>query len=179
MPPLDAITKLELFLEKHWRTVVAVLVATVAAVVIFFYLKYKREDAMTQANNAFTAAVTRSDFEGVVKAHPGTIAAGSALYEIADRQLAAAELEGAQASLEKFISDYPDHKLRENALLGLGGISEKQGELDKASDYFQQVVDMGDKTSLGAAGHHLQDGDPRRERRAGTGDGDLRELRSE
>ena len=124
VPPLDAITKLELFLEKHWRMVVAVLVVTVAAVVIFFYLKYKREDAMTQANNAFTAAVTRSDFEGVVTAHPGTIAAGSALYEIADRQLAAAELEGAQASLEKFISDYPDHKLRENALSGEGPTGE-------------------------------------------------------
>ncbi|MGI9240011.1 MAG: tetratricopeptide repeat protein, partial [Verrucomicrobiales bacterium] len=148
VPPVDAITKLELFLEKHWRMVVTVLAVVVTAVIIFFYLKYKREDAMTQSNNAFTAAATRADFEGVVEDHPGTVAAGSALYEIADSQIAEAELDGGQATLEKFVSDYPDHKLRENALLALGGISEKQGDLDKAHDYFQQVIDAGDKTSL-------------------------------
>ena len=148
VPELDAITKLELFLEKHWRMVVALLAALVTLIVIYFYLKQKKETTMTEANNAFTAAVTRTDFEEVVKAHPGTIAAGSALYEIANRQLAEADLEAAQASLQKFVSDYPDHKLRENALLSLGGISEKQGDLDQANGYFQQVVDAGNKSSL-------------------------------
>ena len=151
-PPVDLITKLELFFERHWRPVVGALVILVTIVVVYFWIKYKKEDTMTASNQAFTSAVTRSDFEQVVKDHPGTVAAGSALYAIADRQLAEpgeTGLKGAQATLEKFLADFPDHNLRENALMGLGGIAERLGDMDKANGYFQQVIDAGDKTSLG------------------------------
>ena len=146
--PVDAITKLEVFLEKNWKIVVTILAIVVLAVIVYFYMKYKREDTVTKANNVFMAAETRADLEAVIKKHPGTAAAGSALYSIADRQMAAQELDGAASSLKKFIADYPDHGLYYNALLGLGGILEKQGKLDEANGYFQQVVDAGDESPL-------------------------------
>ena len=147
-PPVDLITKLELYLEKNWRKVVILLSVVVAGVIVYFYTKYKKEDEMTVSNNAFTSATTRSDFEAVMKDHPGTAAAGSALFEIADRQLAASETAAAKATLEKFIADFPKHPLYYNALLGLGSICEQLGETDKADGYFAQVVEAGDKSPL-------------------------------
>ena len=147
-PPIDALTRLELYLEKNWRKVVIVLVVFVLAVVAYFYMKYKREDAMTQANHAFTSATTRTDLEKVADDHPGSVAAGSALFSIADRQMAASEYEAAVATLKKFTADFPDHPLYYRALLGLGSAAEKQGKSDEAAGYFQQVIGAGDKSEL-------------------------------
>ena len=146
--PVDAITKLEMFLERRWRTVVSLLALFVAIVVVYFYMKYKNENAVTEANNAFMAAETRADLEGVLKTHAGTAAAGSALYSIADRQLAVQKFDEARASLEQFVSDYPDHGLHFNALVGRAGIAEKQGKLDEAQAHFQKVIDAGDQSAL-------------------------------
>ena len=142
-PPVDFITKLEIFLEKNWKLVVTALVLFVIAVVIYFYQKYKTEDEMTTSNNAVTAADTRSDLESVYKKFPGTVAAGTALFEIADRQIKSDEPKAAVGTLQKFIADFPDHPLRQNALLGLGSIEQNNGDYAKAQEYFKQVLDGG------------------------------------
>jgi predicted negative regulator of RcsB-dependent stress response len=104
----------ERFLEKHFKKLligVGVVAVAVAAVLVH---RQRSEEQRVREGQAFAAAVSVEDYRKVIANYPGTAAAGSAQFMLAQLAEKNSPAE-AIGELERFLADYPDHPLRDHA----------------------------------------------------------------
>ena len=74
----------ESFLESHFKKVLFGLAAVAIGIGGWLVLRQKNEEKLDREGQAFTAADTLDDYKKVIANYPGSVAAGSAQFMIAN-----------------------------------------------------------------------------------------------
>lgn len=130
----------ESFLERNQKGIVgfAVILAIAAVgVVIYRGIESSREES---GGAALSKAQDISGYQTVVNEHANTIAAGSALILLADGQWTEGKKDESVASLQKFVSGYPDHAALPTAKANLGSKLMALGKTGDATKVFESIV---------------------------------------
>jgi len=145
----------EAFVDKYKIQLLLGFIGIIVVISLAFILQATNLERQTELAHAFTSAETIEELETVATKYKGTVAAGNALI----RKAALLEEEGkrddAQSTLVGFITNYPDHPRKDQALLVLGRLAEGEEKWGLARSYYQQV-DL-DSEVIGYAKLHLGD----------------------
>lgn len=133
-------SKLDQFLENNQKKLV--IAAILLAVGLAAYVVYDgmAKGEAQEAGAALLDAEKVSEYQDVVKKWPSSNAAASALPLMADLQWADSQPDSV-ASLEEFISKYPEHPSIATAKVSLGLRLLEQGKTEDATDLLTTVAD--------------------------------------
>ena len=133
-------SKLDQFLDAHTKKLIigAILVAVGIAAYVVYSGVAKGE--AEEAGAALMDAEKIADYQDVIKKWPESNAAASALPLIADIQWADSQPDSI-ASLEEFISKYPEHPSLATAKVSLGLRLLEQGKTSEASELLTEVAE--------------------------------------
>jgi len=92
------------------------------------------------ASELLGGAKTQQDYEGVIARYPGTPAGASAYLLLAQKQRDEKKFAEANATLQKFVENYPEHDLVPTARTAMAANLETLGKDDEALAIYQQVA---------------------------------------
>jgi predicted negative regulator of RcsB-dependent stress response len=96
-----------------------------------------------EASAAYTAAAGKADIaalDAVVVNFPGSIGAGNALLKKADLQVDQGKPKDAEATLERFTTEFANHPRHPQGLLALANLFHVAGDREKAKARYEQVI---------------------------------------
>lgn len=148
VPVPPSASKLEAFLDRHFRTVVILCLGLIAVSAIAGVLRYRAHAAAEEAAQAATAAKTVDDCDVVIQKYKGTTAAGNALLTKAKLQWEQNTKDKAVATLREFVAGYTSHPFYIQGLLSLATRLESLGanEAKEAQTIYEKIVNE-NKTS--------------------------------
>lgn len=133
-------TGVEKFVEENFRKLVWLLVAGVAALCAYGFIRHQNTLKANEAAEAFTAAKTIEDCDLVIARYPGSNAAANALLLKADLLWDQNKKTSSADALRLFTTQHADHPLAVHALLGLGTKLDAMGERKEARAVFERIV---------------------------------------
>lgn len=142
MELMGAPSPLEMALQENRKAIfggiAAVFIVTSGVLV---YLGNKDATQLAGAE-AFTAATTIEELEKVTAEHPGTLGAGNALIAAANLLASGADAkpDEAIAKLETFLSEFPNHPLRPQAMFAIGMQQQAAGNGAEAKAVFESIL---------------------------------------
>jgi predicted negative regulator of RcsB-dependent stress response len=113
----------EAFLEQHFKTILVVLGAIAVGVAGWLVWKQRAEEQRVREGRAFSGSETLDDYKKVIANFPGSTAAGSAQFMIANLLAQNNDTAGAIEELEKFLTTYPDHPLVDQATFRIAALT--------------------------------------------------------
>lgn len=131
----------ELFLDRNQKNLVILailLVIAAAALIIYRGIERGQEEA---GGAALTKAEDLPALQSVVKDHPETAAAGSAMVLLANRQWTEGQQDASLETLRKFLAEMPEHPGRFTAKASLGSKLMAQGKTGDATKIFEELSD--------------------------------------
>lgn len=130
----------EAFLDRNQKGLVAfaaILALGAVGVVVYRGVQDSRQES---AGAALVKADSAAAYQAVADQEAGTAAAGSALVLLADSQWTAGEKDKAIATLQKFVSTFPNHPALSSAKANLGSKLMAQGKSGDATKLFEELV---------------------------------------
>lgn len=130
----------EAFLDRNQKSLVGLLgLVAIGAVGLVIYrgIETSRQEA---AGAALTKAEDLAAYQAVVTGNANTTAGASAMILLANSQWTADKRDDAVATLEKFISSFPDHPALPSAKANLGSKLMAQGKSAAAVKIFDDLV---------------------------------------
>jgi TolA-binding protein len=130
----------EAFLDRNQKGIVVLaILLCIGAVGLVVYrgIEKSREES---AGIALNKANDTSSYQAVVKDHPNTIAAGSAMTLLANSQWSEGKKDDSIATLQKFLQDDPEHPAGPTAKASLGAKLMAQGKNGDAAKVFEEVT---------------------------------------
>src|SRR5436190_17404170 len=124
----------------HKTKIIALGVLFIVALVGYTIFTINENHSRAAAEVAYAAAKTPDDFRKVAQEHSGQPAAGNALLQLAAQLRNEGKLDEANATLHKFISEYPEHPMLAGAWLALAENAEAAGKQDDALTGYQKVL---------------------------------------
>ena len=97
-------------------------------------------NAREASQSAFAAAKTADDFQKVIAAHAGTVAAANAQLRLAELQRKDGKFDESTATLKAFAEQNPQHPLLAGAWLGIAANQEAANKTDDALATYQKVA---------------------------------------
>jgi predicted negative regulator of RcsB-dependent stress response len=131
---------LEVFLDKHQKSLLglaALLAMGAVGWVIYSGIESSRQKS---AGAALSKASDIETYQSVVTGHPNTLAGASAMVLLANSQWTGNKQDEAVATLEKFISSFPEHPAYASAKANLGSKLMAQGKGPAAAKLFDELV---------------------------------------
>lgn len=130
----------EEFLDRNQKAIVLLVIAVAlggVALVIYRGIQTSRQES---AGAALTKAEDLAGYQAVVKEHPDTIAAGSAMVLLANSQWTAGKQDDAIGTLQKFVSNHPGHPALPSAKANLASKLMTQGKSGDAAKLFEEIA---------------------------------------
>lgn len=136
-------SKVDQFLDNHQNKLVIAAILIALGVVAYVIYDGLAQAEANDAGAALLSAQESGEYENVIKTWPDTNAAASAKLLLADTQWPDSQPDSI-ATLEEFISNYPQHPSIATAKTSLGLRLIEQGKTDEARDILAEVVDNDD-----------------------------------
>jgi len=111
-----------------------------AGLVGFGVYEYQRQTKKAASQTAYAQAATEAELQNVTKDFAGTVPAGDAAIQLADKLRGEAKYDEAVTVLRDFIAKYPEHPLIAGAWVSLASTLELQGKADEALEIYQQAA---------------------------------------
>ena len=106
----------------------------------FGVFEYQRQTQKAAAQAAYAQAATEAELQNVAKDFSGTVAAGDASLQLADKLRGEKKYDEAVTVLREFIAKYPEHPLIAGGWISLASTLELQGKADDALEIYQQTA---------------------------------------
>lgn len=135
-PALEA----HVFWYKYRKELAILLVILVVAIFGVAAYKFYRDRRETTAATLFSAAETTSQYEEIINRYGDTAAAASAYLMLADKLRKQSKYAEANATLVKFLENFPKHALASTARMAIAGNLETMGKEDEALATYQQIA---------------------------------------
>lgn len=130
----------EAFLDRNQKGLVALAAALALGAVGVVVYRGVVQSGQETAGAALTKADSAAAYQAVVDGNADTAAVGSALVLLANSQWDANEKEKAIATLQKFVSSYPNHPALPSAKANLGSKLLAEGKTADATKVFEELV---------------------------------------
>jgi TolA-binding protein len=138
----DAALEAQVFWLRYRKELAALLIIVLLAAIGVAGWKLYQERRETAAAEAFGAAKTAAEYEGVIDHYGDTPAAAAAYLLLADEQRKNGKLAEANATLQRFLEKFPRHELASTARMSIAGNLEALGKQDEAMAVYQQIVSV-------------------------------------
>ena len=133
-------SKLDQFLDNHQTKLIILAILVGIGVVAYVIYDGLAQAEANDAGAALLSSKQSSDYEKVIQTWPASNAAASARLLLADIQWSESE-DDSIATLEQFISTYPEHPSIGTAKTSLGLRLLDQGKTEEARDILTEVAD--------------------------------------
>lgn len=127
------------WLRYRRELLAGIAVMLLAAIAYGGYLFYQQRRE-TNAAEALAAAKTAGDFQNVISQYSGTPAAASAYLLLAEQQRSDGKFSDANATLQKFVIEFPKNELVSTARMSMAANLESLGKADDALSTYQKLV---------------------------------------
>lgn len=131
--------KLDQFLENHQKKLIIGAILVALGVVAYIIYDGLAEAKAQEAGHDLLKAEKTADYQGVIKKHPDSNAAASALPLLANLQWEDSRAD-AITSLEQFINNHPEHPSTATAKVSLGLRQLEQGKTTEAVTTLTEVT---------------------------------------
>ena len=131
-------------LNKNRRRIFAVIIATAVAVCVILVSGQMQKQKHLEAASAYTAAVEKNEiaaFDAVLLNFPASIPAGNALLSKAELLLDQGKRQDALSTIEKFVSEFPEHPRHAQGLFGMANLYHVSGDNAKAKVYYEETIE--------------------------------------
>ena len=136
----DPALETHLFWDRHKMTIIAVaLVLLLGGLGYGGYQLYNAQQA-NRAMALLTAARSPEQYQQVISRYPGSGPAASAFLLLATEQRAKKNYTEANATLHKFIDQFPKHELITTAWMGVAANLESLGKNEEALSTYQRLA---------------------------------------
>lgn len=132
--------KFEQFLDKNQKGLAVLAVVLVIAALGLVVQRGIATSHQETAGAELVKADNLAGYQAVVDNSAGTVASGSAMVLLADRQWADNKRDESIATLQKFISSSPDHAAIPSAKASLGAKLVALGKTGEATKVFDEIV---------------------------------------
>lgn len=132
-------------IEKNRVLVISSAVILLAILAFVLVGKQLGQQKHIKAGMAYTKAATSRNIESldkVVANYPGSVSAGNAILSKADLQVDQGYTKDAIATLESMVGSYITHPRYAQVFYMLGNIYHKSGEMEKARQNYEKVVEV-------------------------------------
>ena len=136
----DAALETRLFWDKYKRPIIAVAVVLAVAALGYAASLIYLERRAAEAAALVAAAKSPQDYQQVIDRYGGTGPAASAYLLLAEKQRAQKQYAEANATLHKFIDQFPKHELITTAWMGVAANLDSLGKTDEALSTYQRLV---------------------------------------
>src|SRR6185295_11926346 len=124
-------------------------VALILAGIAYFYYDYRKSEGAIEAGQELssvllTGTATGASADALLKVandNAGTDAAARALLTAAGKQFVDGKIDNAKASFQRFVSEYPESSLVNQAKYGIAVCLDTQGKSSEAATAFKEVMD--------------------------------------
>ena len=139
-PTTEAAIEARVFWLRYQKEIAAALIILLLGAVGFAGYRFYTIRRDATAAELLGNAKTQHDYEEVIAHYPGTPAGASAYLLLAEQQRSEKKFAEANATLQKFIENNPDHDFVATARLAMAANLESMGKDDEALSIYQQVA---------------------------------------
>lgn len=136
----EASVEARVFWLRYQKEIAAALIVVLLAMIGYAGYRFYINRRNATATELLGSAKTQPDYEAVIARYPGTPAGASAYLLLAQKQRDEKKFAEANASLQKFVENYPEHDLVPTARMAMAASLEAMGKDDEALAIYQQVA---------------------------------------
>ncbi|MEM6912187.1 MAG: hypothetical protein AAF555_11485 [Verrucomicrobiota bacterium] len=131
----------ELFFQKHKLPLVGGVALVAILGVAALLLDSQKQQNQAEAGQALLAARDSAALQEIIADYPETLAAGNAFLETALLQWEEGDRGGAEATLRRFLTEFPQHPLRSKGHALLGSQLFQRGQPEEAHRQFEKLLE--------------------------------------
>ena len=139
-PSRDAALETRVFWERFKSEIIAALIIVLLAVVAFTGYRFYSDRRAATASAILANAKTVQEYQEIVARYANTPAGADAYFLLAEAQRSEKKFTEANATLQVFISKYPDHEFVSTARMAMAANLESMGKNDEALSLYQQIA---------------------------------------
>ena len=136
----DPALETSLLWEQYKTSIIAVVVVLVLGGLGYAGFRFYSETEASNASALLAAAKSPPDFQHVIERYPGSQPAASAYLLLAESERGKRQYAEANATLHKFIDQFPKHELITTAWMGVAANLDSLGKGDEALSTYQRLV---------------------------------------
>jgi TolA-binding protein len=138
-PTTDVSVETRVFWLRFQKEIAAALIVVLLAAIGFAGYRFYTSRRNATAAELLGNAKTQPDYEAVIARYPGAPAGASAYLFLAQKQREEKKFAEANATLQKFVDQFPEHDLVPTARVVMAANLESIGKDDEALAIYQQV----------------------------------------
>ena len=139
-PTTEASIEARVFWLRYQKEIAAALIILLLAAIGYAGYRFYTTQRNATAAELLGNAKTQHDYEEVIARYSATPAGASAYLLLAEQQHSEKKFAEANATLQKFIENNPDHDFVSTARLAMAANLESMGKDDEALSIYQQVA---------------------------------------
>ena len=131
-------------LNKNRTRIFAGIIAAAVAVCVILVGGQMQKQKHLEAAAAYTAAIDKNEIaalDAVLVNFPASIPAGNALLSKAELLLDQGKQQDALSTIEKFVSEFPQHPRYAQGLFGMANLYHVSGDNEKAKIYYEETIE--------------------------------------
>jgi predicted negative regulator of RcsB-dependent stress response len=136
----DPALETSLFWDQYKWPIIALVAVLVLGGLGFAGYQFYAQRKAADASALLAAAKSPEDYKVVIDRYSGSEAAASAYLLLAEQERAKNDYTGANATLHKFIEQFPKHELITTAWMGVAANLESLGKSDEALSTYQRMA---------------------------------------
>jgi len=139
-PSRDVALETRVFWERFKKEIAVALLIVLLGVIAFTGYRFYADRRAAAASALLAIAKTAQEYQQVILQYGNTPAAADAYLLLAEAQRSEKKFAEANATLETFISKYPQHELVSTARMAMAANLESLGKTDEALAMYQQIA---------------------------------------
>lgn len=136
----DPALETTLFWDQYKLPIIAIVVVLLLGGLGFAGYEFYQQKQAKAAAALLAGAKAPQDFQQVIAKYPGSGPAASAVLLLANAQRGEKKFADANATLHKFVEQFPKHELVTTAWMGIAANLESLGKSDEALSTYQRLV---------------------------------------
>jgi tetratricopeptide (TPR) repeat protein len=139
-PSRDVALETRVFWERFKKEITVALVIVLLAVIAFTGYRFYSDRRAATASALLASAKDAQEYQQVIASYANTPAAADAYLLLAETQRREKKFAEANATLQTFITKYPQHEFVSTARMAMAANLESLGKTDEALAMYQQIA---------------------------------------
>jgi len=139
-PSRDVALETRVFWERFKKQITAALIVILLGVIAFTGYRFYSDRRAAAASALLASAKTVQEYQQLIERIPNTPAAADAYLLLAEAQRREKKFTEANATLQTFITKYPQHEFVSTARMAMAANLESLGKTDEALAMYQQIA---------------------------------------
>jgi len=139
-PSRDVALETRVFWERFKKQITAALIVILLGVIAFTGYRFYSDRRAAAASALLASAKTAQEYQQLIERFPNTPAAADGYLLLAEAQRRDKRFAEANATLQTFITKYPQHELVSTARMATAANLESMGKTDEALAMYQQIA---------------------------------------